>query len=369
MRVSIVQPSVNNVSETFLRAHAENLPGEVQVIHHIQGLTPLLDNREILSQRLVPKVLRKVKRTITGKEWIWERTLGYLVAFRKFKPDVVLAEYGLSGVMVAEACRIAGIPLVVHFHGFDASKKNVLIENQDSYKEMFQQAAGIIAVSNAMKDRLIQLGAPVERVYLNPYGVDPDRFQGAQPELSGRKFVAVGRFVEKKAPYLTIMAFSKVLEEVPDAHLSMIGDGQLLGVCKDLANALGIQDSVTFHGSQSHGRVAEEMQSARAFIQHSIEASDGDCEGTPNSILEAGATGLPVVSTRHAGISDVVIEGETGLLVDEKDVNGMAKHMIALATDPNLAGRLGRNACQHISSHHSMNVSITRLATILQNCL
>ena len=113
----------------------------------------------------------------------------------------------------------------------------------------------------------------------------------------------------------------------------------------------------------------EEMRRVRCFVQHSVEAASGDCEGTPVAIIEAGATGLPVVATRHGGIPDVVIEGETGFLVDEHDVDGMAHCMLRLAEDPALAGRLGEAARARIESCFSMQRSIGELWRIIQSCV
>ena len=146
----------------------------------------------------------------------------------------------------------------------------------------------------------------------------------------------------------------------------MVGDGPLLGVCRDISQTLGIDHAVTFFGALDHEQIAGEMRRARAFVQHSIVASDGDSEGTPVAILEAGAAGLPVVATRHAGIADVVRRGETGYLVDEGDVAGMAERMIELARDPALAEELGRNAANHIRRYFKMEQSIRRLSRVLE---
>ena len=116
---------------------------------------------------------------------------------------------------------------------------------------------------------------------------------------------------------------------------------------------------------QSHDVVRQEMRKARAFVQHSITASNGDSEGTPVAVLEAGAIGLPVVATRHAGISDVVSHGETGLLVAERDIAGMAACMLELARNPSLAAGLGRNAAAQVRQHYTMEQSIRRLTRIL----
>jgi glycosyltransferase involved in cell wall biosynthesis len=146
----------------------------------------------------------------------------------------------------------------------------------------------------------------------------------------------------------------------------MIGGGRLRGACEDLAQGLGLGEVVSFLGTQSHDVVAEEMRHARAFVQHSLTASDGNSEGMPCSILEASASGLPVVSTRHAGIPEVVVEGSTGFLVDERDVEGMARHMERLVTDPALAAALGRAGRQRVADHFSMDSSIARLWDVIR---
>jgi glycosyltransferase involved in cell wall biosynthesis len=109
------------------------------------------------------------------------------------------------------------------------------------------------------------------------------------------------------------------------------------------------------------------MQSAAVFVQHSVVAPDNDHEGTPVAILEAGASGLPVVATRHAGIPDVVKEGETGYLVDEGDTDAMARYMIQLAKNPDLARRLGAAAREHIAAEYNEQRSNANLWHIIKS--
>jgi len=149
----------------------------------------------------------------------------------------------------------------------------------------------------------------------------------------------------------------------------MIGDGPLWGTCQRLAEQLEITDRVSFLGVREHAEVAARMQSARAFVQHSITALSGDSEGTPVAVLEAQASGLPVVSTRHAGIPDVVLEGQTGFLVDEGDVDGMAQAMIRLAQDPNLAQSMGAAGRARVEAEFSMDRSIANLWQIIETAI
>jgi glycosyltransferase involved in cell wall biosynthesis len=362
--VCLVAPYMPTVSETFIRGHIEQLPAKVVLVH---SWPPSIGNRPVLSSPV--RIAYKVRRRFSGAGAEPETTAGYIAAFRRSGAEAVLAEYGDSGVAAMEACRRLQIPLIVHFHGYDASVHDVLKENAETYPAMFKVAAAIIAVSRAMERKLITLGASPEKVHYNPYGINCDNFSGADPSSAEPVFLAVGRFVEKKAPQLTIRAFANVLQIMPEARLRMVGDGPLLEECRALVGELMITDAVTFLGAQTHEAVSEEMRSARCFVQHSVEAANGDCEGTPVGILEAGASGLPVVSTRHAGIPDVVLEGETGFLVDERDVDSMAEHMLRLAQNTALAGRLGLAARKRIESEFSETRSLGQLWAIIESCL
>ncbi len=362
--VCVVTPYKPSITETFISSHIERLPARVTTVH---GWRPTIGDRPVLPwPRLA---FYKLWRTLSGAGLERETTAAYLKVFQRHQVEAVLAEYGETGVAVMDACRLAGVPLIVHFHGYDASVKTVLEANAETYPRMLKQAAAVIAVSLAMQRKLVLLGASEEKVHYNPYGIDCSQFRGADPARAHPVFVSVGRFVEKKAPQITLRAFADMHRDYPEAQLRMIGDGPLWSESLKLAGDLGISDAVTFLGAQSPATVQKEMRGARAFVQHSVEATNGDCEGTPVGILEAGASGLPVVSTRHAGIPDIVIDGETGLLVDEHDVEGMAAHMLHLARDPELAASLGQSARRRVEENFTMEQSVNRLWKVISGCI
>jgi colanic acid/amylovoran biosynthesis glycosyltransferase len=363
-RLCVITPYSPTVSETFIRGHLDRLPARTVLVH---GWPPSIGDAPVLSWST--RVYYKLRKRLSRNGGGGETTAAYIAAFRRFSVDAVLAEYGTTGVNVMEACRKLKIPLIVHFHGYDASVYEVLAKHAEDYPRMFGQAAAVVAVSREMERKLISLGAPAEKVHYNPYGIDCRQFHGAEPQNSAPLFLVVGRFVEKKAPQLTLRAFAEVHKAAPEARLRMIGTGPLLDECRSLARDLKIDDAVTFLGAQPHIVVQEEMRRARAFVQHSVQASDGDCEGTPVGIIEACASGLPVISTRHAGIMDVVTEGQTGFLTDEHDVQGMTQNMLRLIRDPELAGRMGRTARQRIVDHFSEEQSDGRLWAIIEACL
>jgi colanic acid/amylovoran biosynthesis glycosyltransferase len=363
-RLCVVTPYETTLTETFIRAHVERLPADVMLV---EGWPPAVGGRAVLPR---PRVaLHRAARLLTGGRagnWV---TAAYAEAFRRHRAEAALVEYGDTAVHVHEACRRARVPLVVHFHGYDASEHETLRRNAEAYPRMFEAASAVVAVSHAMRRQLVSLGAPPEKVHVNHYGVDCEDFSGGDPAQAPPTFVAVGRFTPKKAPRLTLAAFAEARRACPEARLRMLGDGPLLAECRQLAAELKIEDAVEFLGARPHEAVREEVRLARAFVQHSVVAENGDSEGTPVAIIEAGATGLPVVSTRHAGIPDVVVEGETGLLVDEGDVRGMAEHMARLALDAELAGRMGRAARRRVETCFTMERSLGNLWEIIESCV
>lgn len=366
MNLCIVTAGSHLNVETFIRPHIDRLPTNLAVVsgHVLYSRS----EEKIIIDRFVRRLVRRMCRCLGRRDVRWERTIWFKRAFREFNCSVVLAEYGWVGVRVLEACAELGIPLIVHFHGTDAYTDAVLRAHRDGYRELFSRAAGLIAVSNAMVDQLVSLGAPKTKLHYNPYGVDCKKFGGALPAMAPEIFLAVGRFVEKKAPDITLRAFADVHRQFPQSRLRMIGDGPLLSKCSALAAELKIQRAVSFLGSQSHDEIAREMRNARCFVQHSVRAASGDCEGTPNAVIEACASGLPVVATRHAGIPDVVLEGHTGLLVDEHDVKDMAFQMGRILESPSLAARLGAAARCRIVENFSIEGSIEREWAIISHC-
>jgi glycosyltransferase involved in cell wall biosynthesis len=288
-------------------------------------------------------------------------------SFRKNNIQVCLAHYGPTGDSMYKICNDLNIPLIIHFHGFDATTHDVL-DRYENYNFLFKNATCIIAVSRAMEQQLLSIGCPRNKLVYNTYGPN-DYFTELNPSLHSRTLLGIGRFTDKKAPYYTIFAFSKILKEIPDAKLILAGNGSLWNTCKNLVRYLNLEHAVSFPGVLTPEEFRREILAARAFVQHSIKAENGDCEGTPVAILEASAAGLPVISTKHAGIPDVIINGETGILVEEHDVKGMANAMRTLLLDESLAKRMGQSGKRNISKNFSMKHHIDNLNRIIRSVI
>lgn len=368
----IIGVDENKILKDFVRAHVELLSGpkvcvdhwypdykyEGRTIRYFYSTQPQLARLK----KLLPQVA--YQRIVTRHE-LDDSNVGDALAgfFRAKNVDVILAEFGPNGADVAPHAKRLGLPLIVHFHGHDAHRLSVVNPYRDRYRTMFDIAFRIISVSKFMTRTLIELGASPEKIVDNPYG-PRDSFFDIEP-VYGRNVLSLGRFTDIKANYLTLAAFRLVLDKHPDAHLVMAGDGELLETCKTLAAEWNIDKSVSFPGSVLHKDAPALYASASMFVQHSVTPSYGDAEGTPVTILEAQAAGLPVVSTRHAGITEAVVDGETGYLVDERDVEGMADRMISLLDDPSRMQVMGAAARQHIRNNYSMTKHIGVLQEVI----
>lgn len=362
MNIALFTPSQNPYSETFIQAHKLYLKDKVFYYYgsgsqvRLEGDNYFRSSGKILKLKLKRKLLRK------PYSFIHEQLL--IDSLKNNNIDVVLAEYGTHAQKLLSIFKKAGLPLVVHFHGFDASVESV-IKNHNDYKDVFEYASKVIAVSKVMQEKLKSLGCPEDKLVYNVYGPQPE-FHLVIPTYTKKQLIALGRFTDKKAPYYTLMAFAQIAKNHPDATLIMAGDGVLLNMCQNLAKQLQVEKQIRFHGVITPETYRELLSESLAFVQHSITAANGDMEGTPLAVLEASAAGLPVISTKHAGIPDVIVDGRTGLLCAEHDVVAMANHMEAILSDVEKAKRMGAAGKEHIKQHFSLERHIKALQKTLE---
>jgi glycosyltransferase involved in cell wall biosynthesis len=352
-------------TETFLGSYLARLPFSINLL---LGDGPCWDEhgQRVFGRRWHEHVLNRLRGRANRTAWRRRRAevIGRWLSDKT--TACVLADYGPTAVAIMEACRVASVPLVARFHGYDAYKHGVLRRLRQDYMRLFEDAFAVVAVSRHMKEQLIGLGAVGAKVHYIPSGTDMNLFTPGNPGGCPPRFLAVGRFVPKKGPLLTLAAFARVAEAWPAARLTMIGDGPLLQASKQTAHVLGIGDKVCLPGPLDHRQVRDVMQRCRAFVQHSVLADDGDAEGTPNAIVEAHASGLPVVATAHGGIVDVVRDEESGFLVREGDVEAMADSMLIVARDPQRAAAMGQIGRRHVEQAFSLERSLELLTGVLR---
>ncbi len=184
-----------------------------------------------------------------------------------------------------------------------------------------------LAVSEAVRARAVARGFPEARTVVHHIGVDLDRLRPDPSLVEPGLVLHVGRLVEKKGTAVLLDAFAAVRARHPAARLVVIGDGPLRARLEHRAAGLG--DGVRFLGAQPPDAVARWMQRAWLIAAPSVTAADGDAEGLPTVLVEAAASGLPAVATRHSGIAEIVDDGVTGLLVPEGDTRALAEAIVA----------------------------------------
>ncbi|TDQ19379.1 glycosyltransferase involved in cell wall biosynthesis [Algoriphagus boseongensis] len=352
--------------ESFIKVHKDFLEGNV---HFLYGGTLPKYSEKYGPLEKYPTFWKRITARLGAKRLDTPLIAGLKHYLKTEKIDVVLAEYGTTGAQVFPVCQELGIPLVVHFHGYDISKKEVLAYHNTLYSKMFAYASAIIAVSNDMKEDLVAAGASLEKVVVNPYGPQ-EKFFHLHPDFASNSILAVGRMIDKKAPYYTILAFQKLIHEFPDLKMVMVGSGYLENAMRNLVFGMGLEKNISIKGWIQHSELEDYFKRAFCFVQHSVVAEDGDSEGTPVGILEAAAAGLPVVSTKHKGIKDVVIDSKTGFLVEEHDVEGMYQQLKKIVVDRKLATQMGSSGRNFIKTNFDLNKHISILQTLLyQACL
>jgi glycosyltransferase involved in cell wall biosynthesis len=271
-------------------------------------------------------------------------------------------DWSLPWVQLAQR---SGMRFFGHAHGIDISKQLRDPKWRAGYVQ-YNQASGVITMSQVSRDRLLDLGLEPTKVHVVTYGVEVPDQPLPRAENRSIRCVAVGRMVAKKAPILTLDAFRRAAETCPSLRLDYVGDGQLLAAAIQFVRAFDLGDRVTLHGGRPNEFVQELMKRSDIFLQHSmVDPETGDEEGLPVAILEGMARGLPVVSTRHAGIPEAVVEGKTGYLVDEGDSHGMADRLIMLARDPDLRFRMGQAGWHRVKEHFSWEKEKCELLAIL----
>jgi colanic acid/amylovoran biosynthesis glycosyltransferase len=370
--LAIFAPEIGARSETFVRRHCQELlPGSTAVVGYVlRGAEhrdwvvkgPVLDLSPLWRRALlrVTGVMAGIPRLRGAQD------LDLVKRFlRKHNIRVIVGEYLDTSLAWQRTAQELGIRFFAHAHGYDVSIRLRQPRWRAEYLR-YNEAAGVITMSQASRTRLINLGLAPDKVHVVPYGVDVPAEPRQRPARGCVRCVAVGRMVTKKAPLLTLEAFRRAAEACPELRLDYVGGGHLLPAAQQFVRDNGLDDRVSLHGGQPNHVVQRVMKDADIYVQHSMTDLDtGDEEGLPVAILEAMAHALPVVSTRHAGIPEAVLDTSTGYLVDERDSERMAEVITTLVRDPDMRGRMGQAGWARASEYFSWDRERAELLRIL----
>lgn len=251
----------------------------------------------------------------------------------EFKPDLIHCHFAYEALKISDNYKSDKIPIVISMHGYDASALLRKVCYKKRIRTIFKRKnINVIFSSEFMKKRLEHEGVRFNNLDILYYGVNTDYFKRKKYIPVNDKFIflQISSFAEKKGHFYTLYAFKKFLEEYkPNLNFKLIfsgGDDNFRNI-KALVNQLGLENNVEFPGWVTTEQVKALMDNAHAFVHHSITARDGDQEGIPNAIIEAMAMELPVISTWHAGIPELVEDGVNGYLVQERDIESYARRM------------------------------------------
>lgn len=352
-KLAIFTPLIGVTSESFITKHITDIyPGRTCVVtQSIRNSSINMDDCPILELDQIDtarSILKRGKRALLRKARIRtasdkNRKIKHFLETQRVK--VVLSEYLDFSVSYIELIRHMGIKFYAHAHGYDVSMRLQDRQWQKKYLAL-NNADGIITVSHYSKQRLIEAGIDGKKIVVIPCGVYiPENTAWVEKSQTEVKIVAIGRMVSKKAPILLLDAFRRAWEVYPFIKLYYVGDGPLYAAIWQYIKAFQLEQHVHLLGALPNEKALALLKSSDIFAQHSITCPmTGDQEGLPVAILEALSYGVPVVTTRHAGIPEAVINNENGFLVEEYDSSGMAEKIVKLASDVALRKEMAQKA-------------------------
>ncbi len=310
-----------------------------------EGIDPTIEPfRTLLAQTHTrwwpPQLLHMVRCRLPGTiRKACERALDAMFDLRLNRFDVLIAHFGGNGLRLAHSrrLRILRRPFVTVFHGYDVAlplKQGRLAR----YRPLFGSGQQCLPVSDYFRRLLIAAGAKPEYTNVMRMGVDCVAIPYApKPARDDHvRIVTVGRLVEKKGIEFAIRGLGLLAARRPDLAWAydIIGGGPLLESLRALASECGVAARIHFLGPQPHSMVKEKLGMADAFLLPSVSAENGDMEGIPVALMEAMAAGLPVISSQHSGIPELIEDGISGLLAPERDAQGLSDKLEWLFDHP-----------------------------------
>lgn len=368
-------PVVASYIATYLK------PEMLHIHRQVAGLKAF---RSLVIARKVENVERfqgVVPRQATAGPWRffqrqWRRFLGKPAAItgsehrqiasilEQEKAALLHVYQGHYAVELLPLLRRISIPWVVSFHGADATAEMDRPGYQEALTEVLNRCRLALVRSDSLARSLQNLGGDQGKIRLQRAGIPLKEFAYCDrraPSDGAWRLLQAGRFVPKKGLPETLAAFAKFRGTHPRAVLVLAGEGPLREELQHQAATLGLEEAVQFPGHLAPVDLAREMHRAHIFLHPSKTARDGNSEGVPNSMLEAMATGLPVVTTRHGGIPEAVRDGVNGRLLDENDVPALTRIMVELSSDYPAALALGRQAAADVKAHFELSTQLKLL--------
>jgi colanic acid/amylovoran biosynthesis glycosyltransferase len=323
------------------------------------------------SCRLAPALralnVRRFGRDSTSLRLLYQAT----VAAQAPPYDIILAHFGKIGretQMLREIGALSG-KLVTVFHGYDLSRY-LKERGERVYDRLLAEGDLSLPISDHWRALLLELGASPERTVVHRMGIDCRRFEflpRRAPKDGKTRVLSIARLVEKKGIEYAIRAIAQLIESGHRVDYRVVGDGPLRSDLERLISRLQVGAHVHLVGWKDQEELVELMKEHHLLLAPSVTAADGDQEGLPVVLMEAMAHGLPIVSTLHTGIPELVKDGETGYLVRERDANALADRLERLILAPESWAEMGRRGRQIVETEFDIQQLNDRLVAIFED--
>lgn len=286
---------------------------------------------------------------------------------------LVHAHLGLSGLQILPVTLSLRIPLIVSFYGFDASVAIYNRWHRSAFQRLFNLVDLVLVEGSRLKKRLEDAGCDGSKLKIQRIPVNLDQFSFIPRKLKPGekiKILMCGRFVEKKGFPVGIKAFANVCQGREDLELRIVGDGPERAALENLVRELKVERSVKFLGFLDYEAYSAEVRRIHLFMAPSLTASNGDTEGgAPTALLEMQASGVPVISTLHADIPEVVLDGKSAFLVPERNVEMLSQRLNYLVCHPEIWAEMGEAGRRFVEERHDVNVCARNLELIYTQVL
>jgi colanic acid/amylovoran biosynthesis glycosyltransferase len=261
--------------------------------------------------------------------------------------------------------------VLTFFHGYDMS--NYLRKwGRAAYNYLFREGDIFLPISAAWKEEMIKMGCPEEKILVHRMGVDVNKFGFDKSRANNGKnikLLTVARLVEKKGVRYGIEAVARLLPKYSGLEYRIAGDGPLKKDLQGLIEDLGCTGSIKLLGWKDQDEIIELMNDTHIILAPSVTGADGAKEGIPVVLMEALAQGIPVLSTLHSGIPEIITDGKSGYLVPERDVDSLTLRLDNLLADPALRAEMGREGRRYVECHYDVKKLTRRLDRILTSVL
>jgi colanic acid/amylovoran biosynthesis glycosyltransferase len=284
--------------------------------------------------------------------------------------DIIHCQFGTLSFwgMLFRTINAPKAKLVVSFRGYDISQF-IQERGESVYSRTFTEADLFLPNCDFFKRRLLKLGCDEKKICIHYSGIDCDRFQYTPRQLHSNEKICIattGRLVEKKGIEYSIRAVEKLVKSYPNLEYKIIGCGSLKTELEQLIQELNLSNIVHLLGKKNQQEIIEILQKSHIFIAPSVTAQDGNQDAPINVLKEAMAIGLPVISTYHGGIPELVENGISGFLVPERNVEAIADKLQYLIAHPDIWNTIGAAACQRVEKYFNMQKLNDELVEIYQ---